>query len=140
MSSLQKILVVDDSPSDTELTLAALEDYNLANEIITLRDGVEALEYLFCQGAFADRPSENPAVVLLDLNMPKVGGLEVLQRMRAEPKLQRVPVVIMTASMHEKDILTCMELGVSAYEVKPVKFQEFFNMMKEFDAKWTLSI
>src|SRR6202012_5489713 len=113
MSSLGRILMVEDDPKDVELTLTALEDYNLANEVVVTRDGEEALDYLFCRGDFATRSDENPAVLLLDLKLPKVDGLEVLQKIKSDDKLRMIPVVVLTSSHEEKDMVASYRLGVN---------------------------
>src|ERR1700745_490604 len=105
MDKLGRILMVEDDPKDVELTLTALEDYNLANEVVVTRDGEEALDYLYCRGSFKMRGGENPAVVLLDLKLPKLDGLEVLQQVRADEKLKYIPVVVLTSSREEKDMV-----------------------------------
>jgi len=138
MSRLKQILLVDDSIRDTELALAALEEYRLANEIVSLRDGVEALDYLFRRGEFANRPEGEPAVVLLDLKMPKVDGMEVLRLMKSAPTLKLIPVVMMTSSREEQDLIQSYELGVNAYVVKPVNFQQFMEAVKNVGAFWAL--
>lgn len=138
MNKLKQILLVDDSSRDTELALAALEEYRLANEVITLRDGVEALDFLYRRGAFADRPNGEPAVVLLDLKMPKVDGMEVLRQMKADPALKLIPVVMMTSSREEQDLINSYELGVNAYVVKPVNFREFMEAVKNVGVFWGL--
>jgi len=125
MPHLQRILLVDDSPRDTEMALDALATYNLANEVVTLRDGAEALDYLYRRGPFADRTNEQPAVILLDLKMPKVDGLEVLRQIKGDPDLKAIPVVMMTSSREEQDLIKSYHLGVNAYVVKPVGFHEF---------------
>src|SRR5271168_4582331 len=128
---MRRILLVEDDPKDVELTLTALEEYNLANEVVIARDGAEALDYLYCRGNFADRPHENPAVLLLDLKLPKVDGLEVLQQIKSDDKLKMVPVVVLTSSREERDMVASYKLGVNAYVVKPVNFHEFVNAIKE---------
>lgn len=138
MNKLKQILLVDDSSRDTELALAALEEYRLANEVITLRDGVEALDFLFRRGEYAGRPNGEPAVVLLDLKMPKVDGMEVLRQMKADPALKLIPVVMMTSSREEQDLINSYELGVNAYVVKPVNFREFMEAVKNVGAFWGL--
>lgn len=138
MIPLKRILLVDDSPRDTELALDALESHHLSNEIITLRDGAEALDYLYQRGEFADRPAGNPAVVLLDLKMPKVDGTEVLRQMKSDPKLKLIPVVVMTSSREERDLLKSYELGVNAYVVKPVNFHEFVDAVKQVGGFWAV--
>src|ERR1700744_5918695 len=138
MSSLGRILMVEDDPKDVELTLTALEDYNLANEVVVTRDGEEALDYLFCRGDFATRSDENPAVLLLDLKLPKVDGLEVLQKIKSDDKLRMIPVVVLTSSHEEKDMVASYRLGVNAYVVKPVDFHEFVNAIKELGVFWAV--
>lgn len=135
---LKPILLVEDNPKDLELTLLALARSNLANEVVVVRDGVEAIDYLFCQGEFADRPRGNPAVVLLDLKLPKIDGLEVLEKIKAEHDLQSVPVVILTSSREEKDLLRGYSLGVNAYVVKPVDFLEFMQAIQELGVFWAV--
>ena len=120
---LQRILLVDDSPRDTELALDALAQYNLANEVVAVRDGAEALDYLYRRGQFADRANSQPAVVLLDLKMPKVDGIDVLRQIKSDPQLKIIPVVVMTSSREEQDLVNSYQLGVNAYIVKPVHFQ-----------------
>jgi CheY-like chemotaxis protein len=136
MNSLKRILIVDDSPRDTELALDALAEHNLANEVIVLRDGAEALDYLFRRGAFANRTDAQPGVVLLDLKMPKVDGIEVLRQLKADPTLKRIPVVVMTSSREEQDLLNSYNLGVNAYVVKPVNFHEFVDAVKQVGGFW----
>jgi DNA-binding response OmpR family regulator len=121
-----------------ELTLTALEEYNLANEVIVARDGEEALEYLYSRGKFKTRSSGNPAVVLLDLKLPKVDGLEVLKQVKSEEKLRMIPIVVLTSSKEEKDMVASYKLGVSAYVVKPVDFHEFVNAIKELGVFWAV--
>ena len=131
MSTFGRILMVEDDPKDVELTLTALDDYKLANEVVVTRDGEEALDYLYCRGKFKTRSSDNPAVLLLDLKLPKVDGLEVLQQIKSDEKLKMIPVVVLTSSHEEKDMVTSYKLGVNAYVVKPVDFHEFVNAVKE---------
>jgi DNA-binding response OmpR family regulator len=138
MNKLGRILLVEDDPKDVELTLTALEEYNLANEVIVARDGEEALEYLYSQGKFKTRSSGNPAVMLLDLKLPKVDGLEVLKQIKSEEKLRMVPVVVLTSSKEEKDMVASYRLGVNAYVVKPVDFHEFVNAIKELGIFWAV--
>lgn len=135
---LKPILLVEDNPKDLELALLALEKSNLANEVITVRDGKEAIDYLFRQGAYADRLQGNPAVVLLDLKLPKLDGIQVLERLKSEPTLQRVPVVMLTASREEKDLVKSYQLGVNAYVVKPVSFKEFIEAIQELGIFWAV--
>jgi DNA-binding response OmpR family regulator len=138
MSNLGRILLVEDDPNDVELTLTALEEYNLANEVVVTRDGETALDYLYCRGNFSTRSNENPAVLLLDLKLPKVNGLEVLQQIRSDEKLNMIPVIVLTSSHEEKDIVASYRLGVNAYVVKPVDFHEFVNAVKELGAFWAV--
>jgi len=138
MNTLGRILLVEDDPKDVELTLTALEEYNLANEVIVARDGEEALEYLYSRGKFKTRSSGNPAVVLLDLKLPKVDGLEVLKQVKSEENLRMIPIVVLTSSKEEKDMVASYKLGVSAYVVKPVDFHEFVNAIKELGIFWAV--
>ena len=138
MNNLGRILMVEDDPKDVELTLTALEEYNLANEVVVTRDGQEALDYLFCRGQFSTRSHENPAVILLDLKLPKVDGLEVLQQIKSDERLKMVPVVMLTSSHEEKDMMRSYKLGVNAYVVKPVDFHDFVNAVKELGVFWAV--
>jgi len=138
MNKLGRILLVEDDPKDVELTLTALEEYNLANEVIVAHDGEEALEYLYSRGKFKTRSSGNPAVMLLDLKLPKVDGLEVLKQVKSEEKLRMIPIVVLTSSKEEKDMVASYKLGVSAYVVKPVDFHEFVNAIKELGVFWAV--
>jgi DNA-binding response OmpR family regulator len=138
MSAFGRILLVEDDPKDVELTLTALDEYKLANEVVVTRDGEEALDYLYCRGKFQTRSNDNPAVLLLDLKLPKVDGLEVLQQMKSDEKLKMIPVVVLTSSHEEKDMVTSYKLGVNAYVVKPVDFHEFVNAVRELGVFWAL--
>jgi CheY-like chemotaxis protein len=138
MATLGRILLVEDDPRDVELTLTALEDYKLANEVVVARDGQQALDYLRCQGEYSSRVKENPAVLLLDLKLPKIDGLEVLKEVRADERLKLIPVVVLTSSQEEKDMIRSYTLGVNAYVVKPVDFHEFINAVKELGVFWAL--
>jgi CheY-like chemotaxis protein len=138
MNELGRILIVEDDPKDVELTLTALEEYNLANEVVVTRDGEEALDYLYCRGNFKMRTSDNPAVLLLDLKLPKVDGLEVLQQIKTDEKLRMIPVVVLTSSREERDMVASYKLGVNAYVVKPVDFHEFVNAIKELGVFWAV--
>ena len=138
MSTLGRILIVEDDPNDVELTLTALTDYNLANEVVVTRDGQQALDYLYCRGEFNTRSAGNPAVMLLDLKLPKVGGLEVLQQIKSDERLKMIPVVVLTSSNEEKDMMRSYSLGVNAYVVKPVDFHEFVNAVKELGVFWAV--
>ena len=138
MNKLGRILLVEDDPKDVELTLTALEEYNLANEVIVARDGEEALEYLYSRGKFKTRSNDNPSVMLLDLKLPKVDGLEVLKQIKSDEKLRMIPVVVLTSSKEEKDMVASYRLGVNAYVVKPVDFHEFVNAIKELGVFWAV--
>jgi CheY-like chemotaxis protein len=138
MSTLGRILLVEGDAKDLELTLTALEEYNLANEVVVARDGQEALDYLYFRGNFVGRTRENPAVLLLDLKLPKVDGLEVLQQVKSDEKLRMIPVVVLTSSREEKDMVASYSLGVNAYVVKPVDFHEFVNAIKDLGAFWAV--
>src|SRR6202042_1444711 len=138
MSGLRRILLVEDDPRDVELTLTALEEYNLANEVVVTRDGEQALNYLHGLGEFSGRSTDNPAVILLDLKLPKIDGLEVLQKIRSEVRLRFIPVVVLTSSSEEKDKIKSYQLGVNAYVVKPVDFHEFVNAIKELGIFWAV--
>jgi CheY-like chemotaxis protein len=133
---LRRILLVEDNPHDVELTLSALAEHQLANEVVVANDGEEALEYLLQRGKFQLRASGNPAVILLDLKMPKVDGLEVLKTVRADEHLKTIPVVMLTSSREEQDLVRSYNLGVNAYVVKPMAFQELFNAVKLIGAFW----
>ncbi|HEV2436124.1 MAG TPA: response regulator [Verrucomicrobiae bacterium] len=138
MAPLKRILLVEDNERDVELTLAALEEHNLANEVVTARDGAEALDYLYRRGQFADHANGLPVVVLLDLKMPKVDGLEVLRQMRGDAALKHVPVVMITSSREEQDLVNSYQLGVNAYVVKPVDFQKFLESVKQIGFFWAI--
>jgi len=138
MTPLKRILLVEDNEHDVELTLAALAEHNLANEVIVTRDGAEALDYLRGRGRFTGHANGLPVVVLLDLKMPKVDGIEVLRRMKADPTLKLVPVVMMTSSREEHDLLQSYQLGVNAYVVKPVDFQQFVQGIRQVGAFWAV--
>ena len=136
--ALPDILLAEDNPNDVELTLEALGASNLANRVTVARDGVEALEFLRREGAFKDRPPGPPAVVFLDIKMPRKDGLEVLREIRSDPGLRRTPVVILTSSREEQDILRSYDLGVNAYVVKPVGFHEFTEAVRNLGVFWAL--
>ncbi|HLL55763.1 MAG TPA: response regulator, partial [Myxococcaceae bacterium] len=131
MTDIKRILLVEDSINDIELTLSALEENHLANEVVVARDGQEALDYLLRQGIYKLRAQGNPAVVLLDLKLPKVNGLEVLERLKGNPELRAVPVVMLTSSREEQDLVRSYNLGVNAYVVKPVAFTEFVSALRD---------
>ncbi len=135
---LKRILLVEDDPNDLELTLTGLAEYNLANEVVVARDGEEALDYLYTRGKFAAREPGNPVVVLLDLKLPKVDGLEVLRTMKSDESLKMVPVVILTSSREDKDMIEGYRLGTNAYVVKPVDFHQFVDAIKNLGAFWSI--
>jgi CheY-like chemotaxis protein len=135
---LKPILLVEDNPNDLELTLVALERSQLANEVIVVRDGAEALDYLHCRGEYARRQQGNPAVILLDLKLPKVDGLEVLREVRNTSELRPLPVVMLTSSREEQDLVRSYELGVNAYVVKPVDFKEFVRAISDLGVFWAV--
>ena len=136
MTELKRILLAEDNANDLELTLAALAENRLANEVVVVRDGAEALDYLYRRGAYARRPCGNPAVVLLDLKMPKVDGLEVLRQIKDDDHLRTVPVVMLTSSREEQDLIQSYEYGVNAYVVKPVAFTEFMDAVRQLGGFW----
>lgn len=136
MKSIKRILLAEDNPNDVELTLMALAEHNLANEVIVTRDGAEALDYLYRRGEYAMYQNGNPVVVLLDIKMPKVDGLEVLRQIKADPALHSIPVVILTSSREDRDLVESYKLGVNAYVVKPVDFHEFVDAIKEIGLFW----
>jgi DNA-binding response OmpR family regulator len=138
MENLGRILMVEDDPKDVELTMTALEGHNLANEVIVTRDGEEALDYLYRRGKYTTRSSDHPAVILLDLKLPKIDGLEVLRQVKSDVNLMMIPVVVLTSSHEEKDLVTSYKLGVNAYVVKPVDFHEFVNAIKELGVFWAI--
>jgi len=135
---LKPILLVEDNPHDLELTLVALERSQLANDVIVMRDGAEALDYLLRQGDYASRADGNPAVLLLDLKLPKVDGLEVLKTVRDTAELRSIPVVMLTSSREEPDLVRAYELGVNAYVVKPVEFRDFVTAISDLGIFWAV--
>ena len=139
MKKPAKILLAEDDPNDVKLTLLALDEYNLTNDVVVVRNGVEALDYLHQRGAFTDRPEGNPILVLLDNKMPKVNGLEVLGKIKSDPALKTIPVVMLTSSKEDQDIIESYNLGVNAYVVKPVIFQEFIEVVKRLGLFWILT-
>lgn len=138
MHELKRILLVEDSPNDVELILTALSENRLANEVVVVRDGEEALNYLYRKGVFKLRMEGNPVVVLLDLKLPKVDGLEVLAQIKSDPELRAVPVVVLTSSREEQDLINSYTLGTNAYVVKPVDFHEFVDVIKELGLFWAV--
>lgn len=138
MNTLKRILLVEDNRHDVELTLNALNGHKLANEVAVARDGVVALEYLRRRGAFAQRPEGHPAVVLLDIKMPRLNGLEVLEQMRSDPALKLIPVVMLTSSREEPDLARAYQLGANSYIVKPVDFAQFVEAVRQVGAFWAV--
>lgn len=138
MAELRRILFVEDDPHDQELALVALGEYNLANEVVVVHDGEEALDYLYCRGDYKMRFAGDPAVVLLDLKLPKVNGLEVLRQIKGDEQLRDIPVVVLTSSREDTDLAECYNLGVNAYVVKPVDFQQFVQAVKQIGAFWAV--
>src|SRR3990172_5156100 len=135
---LKRILLVEDSPNDVELTLEALYEHNLANEVEVAKDGQEALDYLYHQGQFSGRSDGNPAVILLDLKLPKINGIEVLKQIRSDDRLKLIPVVVLTSSHEEQDRVESYKLGANAYVVKPVDFHAFIDALKSLGIFWAI--
>lgn len=138
MVELKTILLVDDNIMDVELTLEALGEHNLANNVVVAKDGVEAMDFLFCSGKFKDRKPGNPAVIMLDIKMPRMNGIEVLAAIRGDENLKSIPIVMLTSSREEPDLKRCYELGVNAYVVKPVDFRDFVDAVKNIGFFWAL--
>jgi CheY-like chemotaxis protein len=140
MTSKQvEIVLIEDNPHDAELALRALKTYNLANDLIWLKDGVEALDFIFAQGQYADRSIEDvPKVVLLDLKLPRINGLEVLEKVKSDVRTKGIPIVVLTSSSEERDIVTSYNLGVNSYIIKPVDFDKFINAIREIGFYWLL--
>jgi CheY-like chemotaxis protein len=134
--NIKHILLAEDDPRDEELTLAALEEYHLANQIFVVHDGEEALDYLYCRGKFKTRARGNPVAVLLDLKMPKINGLEVLKIIKSDAQLKTIPIVVLTSSRETPDVTECYKYGVNAYVVKPVDFSEFIKAVKQLGVFW----
>ena len=137
-TDVQTSVLAEDNPNDVELTLAAFAENGLLNEILVLRDGAETLDYLYARGAYEDRPTGNPGLLLLDLKMPKVDGLEVLRTIKGDPRLRTIPVVILTSSREERDLVQSYDLGVNAYVVKPVGFQDFVGAVRALGGFWAM--
>jgi len=133
-----EILLVEDNPSDIELTLHALERGKVTNRIETVRDGAEALDFLFLSGAYAHRQGGAPKVVLLDINLPKVDGLDVLRRVKSDSRTRRIPIVVLTSSREDSDLVRCYDLGVNSYIVKPVDFEKFSEAVRQLGLYWLL--
>lgn len=138
MNDPRTILLAEDNQNDVELTIAALAEHNLADRVVAVHDGVELIEYLRCEGIFRMRKKGNPAVILLDIKMPRMDGMEVLQVIRNDQALKMIPVVMLTSSREESDLLNCYELGVNAYVVKPVDFKDFFEAVKQIGVFWAM--
>lgn len=138
MYEIKRILLAEDNPADVELTLAALDENHLANEVVVVGDGGEALDYLRREGNYQARGGSNPAVVMLDLKMPKVDGLEVLRAIKSDEALRAIPVVVLTSSREERDLVQSYQLGVNAYVVKPVDFQQFMQAVRDLGAFWAI--
>ena len=134
-----EILLAEDNPADAEMTMRALRKKNLANKVHWVKDGAEALEYLFRSGAYAGRPDRQPRLVLLDIKMPKVDGIEVLRRLKEDPETRKIPVVVMTSSNEERDVVDSYRLGVNSYIVKPVQFDAFLETVAEIGMYWVLT-
>jgi CheY-like chemotaxis protein len=138
MIELKTILLAEDNPKDVELTIEALSEHNLANRVVAVKDGVETMEYLRCEGIYKTREKGNPAVLLLDIKMPRMDGIEVLQSIRSDDNLKTLPVVMLTSSREEPDLKNCYALGVNAYVVKPVDFKAFLDAVKHIGVFWAL--
>lgn len=138
MKTLRTILLAEDNPQDVELTVEALEEFNLANSIISVGDGVEVMDYLNCTGRFANRSTELPSVILLDIKMPRMDGIQVLEQLRTDHRFSKIPVVMLTSSREEPDLKRCYALGVNAYVVKPVNFEDFIVAVKNIGIFWAL--
>jgi len=138
MINLKKILLVEDNPKDVELTLEALAEHNLANRVTVVEDGVEAMEYLRYEGKYNLREEGDPAVILLDIKMPRMDGIEVLQAIKGDVRLKMIPIVMLTSSREEPDLKRCYDLGANAYVVKPVDFREFIEAVKQTGSFWAV--
>jgi CheY-like chemotaxis protein len=137
-TNIKRIMMAEDDPRDVELTLEALSEHNIANKVDVVNDGAEALDYLYRRGNYADRKSRNPAVILLDLKMPRLNGIDVLRAIKSDPTLKTIPIVVLTSSREESDLKECYELGVNAYVVKPVEFGDFMAAIKTLGAFWAI--
>lgn len=138
MSEPKNILLAEDNPFDTEMTVTALRQHSLVNDIVPVCDGEQALDYLYARGAFAGRKTGNPVLILLDLKMPRVDGLEVARQIKEDPKLRSIPVVMLTSSREESDLVRGYKLGINAYVVKPVEFPKFVEAVKQLSIFWTV--
>jgi len=137
-TEIKRILIVDDSPKDVELVIAALAEKNLANEVDVAEDGIEALDYLNKLGKFATRANGNPAVILLDIKMPKMNGIEVLKHIRSTPEFKMIPVIMVTSSREERDLVESYKLGANSYVVKPVDISQFIDAIKILGQYWAV--
>jgi CheY-like chemotaxis protein len=138
IAELKHIVLAEDNANDVELTLAALREHHVINEVVVVRDGAEALDYLYKRNRYADRVTGNPALLLLDLKMPKVDGIEVLRQVKSTPALKTIPVVVLTSSREEQDLVRTYDLGVNAYVVKPIDFHEFMDAVKMLGGFWAV--
>ena len=138
MNGLKPILLVEDDPKDADLTIMALDEYNLSNRVVHVKDGVEAIDFLKYEGKYNTREKENPAVILLDIKMPRMDGIEVLEVIKNDDKLKMLPVVILTSSRENPDLQKCYSLGVNAYVVKPVDFKDFIESVKSIGVFWAM--
>ena len=138
IAELKRIVLAEDNANDVELTLTALRENHVINEVVVVRDGAEALDYLYKRNGHAARPGGNPALVLLDLKMPKVDGIEVLRQIKSDPAMRSIPVVVLTSSREERDLVRTYDLGVNAYVVKPVDFHEFVEAVKLLGGFWAV--
>jgi len=138
IADLKRILLAEDNANDVELTVMALRENHVINEVVVVRDGAETLDYLYRRNAYADRPPGHPALVLLDLKMPKVDGIEVLRQVKSDPALKTIPIVVLTSSREERDLVRTYDLGVNAYVVKPVDFLEFVAAVKLLGGFWAV--
>jgi CheY-like chemotaxis protein len=138
MPKLKRILLAEDNQNDVELTLAALHEYHLSNEVEVVSDGADALDYIYHRARFSDRASGLPCVIMLDLKMPRVDGLEVLKKIKSDPQLRHIPVVMLTSSREEKDLVSSYDLGVNAFVVKPVDFDKFLEAIKALGMFWAI--
>lgn len=137
-AKIKRILLAEDDPRDVELTLEALSENNIANVIDVVNDGAAVLDYLYNRGEYADRKNGSPSVVLLDLKMPRLSGIDVLKTIKSDPTLKTIPIIVLTSSREESDLKKCYELGVNAYVVKPVEFSDFINAVKTLGAFWAI--
>lgn len=138
METFKRILLVEDDPKDVELTINALSEYCVANEIAIARDGEEALDFLYRRGTFASRLEGNPVVILLDLKLPKLDGIQVLRHLKTDEQMRCIPVVVLTSSREDRDLVECYKLGVNAYVVKPIRFTEFVEAVRQLGIFWAL--